>query len=80
MLESTAPTMLMYGGSYLKGREVNLENAFPIQFPFGSGGPNLSKKRKVDVSNEACLRHYIRLSWSQFMRPDFILLCYHLMC
>ena len=80
MLESTAPTLLMYGGSYLKGHEVNLEDAFPIQFPFGTGGPNLGKKRKVEVSNEACLRHYMRLSLKQFMRPDFILVCYHLMC
>mgnify|MGYP006194651551 CR=1 FL=1 len=80
MLDSTAPTLLMYGGSYLKGHEVNLEDAFPIQFPFGTGGPNLGKKRKVEVSTKACLRHYMRLSLNQFMRPDFILVCYHLMC
>ena len=41
----------------LKGHEINLEDAFPIQFPFGTGGPNLGKKKKVEVSNEACLRH-----------------------
>ncbi len=45
MLESTA--MLMYGFSYLKGHEVNHEDAFPIQFPFGIGGPNLGKKEKL---------------------------------
>ncbi len=80
MLESTAPTMLMYGSTYLRGHEINLEDAFPIQFPFGYGGPNLCKKRLVGVSNEACLKHYMRLSLNQFMRPDFILVCYHLMC
>jgi hypothetical protein len=32
MLNSTAPTMLMYGESYLKGHEINLEDAFPISF------------------------------------------------
>ncbi len=80
MLESTAPTMLMYGENYSKEHEIKLEYAFPIQFPFGSGGPNLGKKCKVEVSYEACLRHYMRLSLNQFVRSDFILVCYHLMC
>ena len=80
MLKSNAPTMLMYGGSYLKSHEINLEDAFPIQFPFGLGGPVPHIKRKVPVSIEACLRHYMRLSLNQFMRPDFILVCYHIWC
>lgn len=70
----------MYGGSYLKAHEINLEDAFPIQFPFGIGGPNPSIARKVPVSTEACLEHYMRLSLNQFMRPDFILVCYHMWC
>ena len=45
MLTSTAPTMLMYGGNYLRGQKINLEDMFPIQFSFGSGGPTLGKKR-----------------------------------
>ena len=53
---------------------------FPFSFLFGSGGPNLGKKCKVEVSYEACLRHYMRLSLNQFVRSDFILVCYHLMC
>lgn len=81
MLDKTAPTMLMYGGSYLRGHEVELEDAFPMQFPFGLGSPNhQGVKRKVPVSFEECLRHYMRLSMNQFMRPDFILVCYHLLC
>ena len=79
MLENSTPTMLMYGGSYLKSHEVHLEDVFPIQFPFGLGGPNPGVKRKVPVSEEACLRHYMRLSLKQFMKPDFILVCYHLL-
>ncbi len=47
MLTSTAPTMLMYGGNYLKGHEINLEDMLPIQFPFGSGGPTLEKREKL---------------------------------
>jgi hypothetical protein len=80
MLDNNAPVMLMYGGSYLKSHEINLEDAFPIQFPFGTGGPDPGKSRKVPVSVEECLRHYCRLSLKQFMRPDFILVCYHILC
>ena len=53
MLENTTPTMFMYGGSYVKGHEVKLEDAFPIQFPFGTGGMHLS--RRVPVSSACCL-------------------------
>lgn len=81
MLDNATPTLLMYGGSYIRGHEVNLEDAFPMQFPFGLGGPNhLGGKRRVPVSFEECLRHYMRLSMNQFMRPDFILVCYHMLC
>jgi hypothetical protein len=81
MLDNTAPTLLIYGGSYIRGHEVNLEDAFPIQFPFSLGGPNhLRGKRRVPVSFEECLRHYMRFSMNQIMRPDFILVCYHMLC
>jgi hypothetical protein len=80
MLDNNAPIMLMYGGSYLKSHEINLEDVFPVQFPFGMGGPDLGIARKVPVSVEECLRHYCRLSLRQFMKPDFILVCYHILC
>jgi hypothetical protein len=70
----------MYGGSYLKSHEINLEDVFPIQFPFGRGGPNLGVDRRVKVSTESCLKHYMKLSLNQFMRPGFILVCYQLLC
>jgi hypothetical protein len=57
-----------------------LEDVFPIQFPFGQGGPNLGVDRRVKVSTESCLKHYMKLSLNQFMRPDFILVCYQLLC
>ena len=47
MLNSTAPTLLKYGGSYLKGHEINLKDTFPIQFTLGTGGPNCGKKEKL---------------------------------
>ena len=74
------PTMLMYGGSYLKSHEIKLEDAFPIQFPFGTGGPDMGVDRRVPVSTEMCLEHYMRLSPNQFMRADFILVCYQMLC
>ena len=80
MLDNNAPVLLMYGGNYLKSHEIHLEDMFPIQFPFGTGGPDLGIPRKVPVSIEECLRHYCRLSLKQFMRPDFILVCYHILC
>ena len=80
MLDNNSPTMLMHGGSYLKSHEIDLQDIFPIQFPFGTGGPDHGVSRKVPVSFEECLRHYMRLSLNQFMRPDFILVCYHLLC
>lgn len=80
MLNNEKPTMLLYGGSYKKSHEVNLEDVFPVQFPFGLGGPDLGVPRKVPVSEEACIRHYLKLSLKQFMRPDFILVCYHIIC
>ncbi len=80
MLTTTAPIMVVCGGNYLKGHETDLEDMFPIQFPLGSEGPTLGKKRKVDVSNEACIQQYLKLSPNQFMRSDFILVCYQLLC
>ena len=78
MLENNTPTMFLYGGNYVKGHEMRLEDAFPIQFPFGIGG--LHESRRVPVSSASCLQHYMRLSLNQFMRPDFILVCYQLLC
>ena len=78
IMENNTPTMLMYGGNYVKGHEMRLEDAFPIQFPFGIGG--LHSSRRVPVSAQCCLQHYMRLSLNQFMRAEFILVCYQLLC
>ncbi len=42
MITSTAPTMLMYNGNYLRGHRINLEDMFPIN-SVGSGGQNLGE-------------------------------------
>ena len=73
MKNQGAPTLTVHGGNYAKHKQVmQLENVMPRQFPYGSGGPIL--QRRTDISEEAILHHYLKLSLSQFMRGDFILL------
>ena len=68
-----APKLVVQGGDYAPHKRVaKLENVMPIQFPFGSGGPDL--KRRTAVSEEQILRHYCRLSLRQFMKSDFVLI------
>ena len=53
---------------------------FPIQNSVWWRWSKSWEKWKVDASTEACLRRYTRLLLNQFIRPDFNLVCYHLMC
>ena len=46
MIESASPKMLIYCGSYWKGHEVNLGDAFSFQFPLGSDKTNIGKTRR----------------------------------
>ena len=45
--------------------------------PFGIGGPKM--KRKVKVSHELCIQHYMRLSLPQFMEGPTILVMNHIL-
>ena len=68
-----APKLVVQGGEYASHQASSrLENVLPIQFPFGSGGP--TQKRQTEISEEAILQHYCRLSLKQFMKPDFVLI------
>jgi hypothetical protein len=71
IMNQSSPLLLVRGGDFVNSRDLLLENVFPVQFPFGTGGPK--QKRPTAVSEEACLQHYMRLSLPQFMRGDFIL-------
>lgn len=72
VLNHQSPKMLLSGGKYVNsGTELKLECVFPTVFPFGIGGPKMN--RPVNVSNKACLQHYLRISLPQFMRSKFIL-------
>ena len=76
VVEGEKPMMITYGGKYVNsGRELRLEFIFPIQYPFGIGGPKM--KRPTQISEIECLKHYLPLSLPQFMRGDFILVILH---
>jgi hypothetical protein len=53
-----------------------LVDSFPLQFPYGLGGPR--EKRVTKVEYHECLEYYLRVANSNFMRPDFILLIHSL--
>ncbi len=77
VLNGVKPLMLQYGGKYVtSGKDLKLEWIFPVQFPFGVGGPK--RKRPTKISEIECLKHYFRLSLPQFMRGDFILVVLHM--
>ncbi len=73
MFQRSAPALLAYGGTYANTKELNIENILLFAFPFGIGGPKM--KRKVKVSCELCIQHYMRLSLPQFMEgPKFLVM------
>jgi len=76
MLDKTMPTLLVNGSNYATLKELQLENICPLQFPWGQGGPKVSRRR--GISPEECYRHYCRLSLPQFFRGDFLLILNHM--
>jgi hypothetical protein len=47
------------------------EQAFPVCFKYGRGGP--SEKRKVKISHDRLFQHYLELSTGIFQHPWFVL-------
>ena len=76
MLRRSAPTLLI-SGAYANRREMNVEDILPFAFPFGIGGPKM--KRKLKVSTQRCIQHYMRLSLVQFMESSTILVLNHIL-
>ena len=73
ILKGTTPMILFHGGDYVSNsHDIPLYSMFPIQFPFGLGA--LDMKRTNKISDEECIKHYMRLSLPQFHRQDFILI------
>ena len=77
MLNQATPLALVSGGKFISsGKALKLENIFPLAFPFGIGG--LGMNRPTSISDTECLKHYLRLSLSSFMRGDIILVISHM--
>ena len=65
-------TLLFKYGTKIQAHLLDLIDMFPVQFPFGRGGPR--EKRAVKMSAEYCYKHYAALSLPQMMRADFLLI------
>ena len=76
LINQSAPTLLTIGGDYANMKELKVEDVLPFAFPFGSGGPSVS--RRTPISQEACFQRYFRLAMPQFMRGDVILVLGHM--
>ena len=75
----SAPTLLVYGGRHATHQEYSrLENVMPLAFPFGSGTP--TSMRRTPVAPEVVMQHYLRLANPAFMRPEFVLIAYQMIC
>jgi len=66
----SSPSLVVSGGTYVNLREMEVADVQPFAFPFGNGGPNM--KRRVPVSPEVSIQHYLRLSLKQFMESPVI--------
>ena len=75
IMSGMTPTLLFHPGNYANDRNTSLEEMFPVQFPFGVGGPKAL--RLTHVSGEHGLQHLMCLSLRQFHRHMFILVGYH---
>jgi hypothetical protein len=76
MFQHSAPTLLAYGGTYVKNTDMKIENILPFAFPFGIGGPKM--QQRVKVSLELCIQVSMHLSLEQFMEGPTILVMNHI--
>ena len=76
MLKGKDPTLLTYGGNYVKNKELLIENVLPFAFPSGHGGTKL--KRRTVLSEKSCIERYGQSSMRQLMRGDCCLFFNHM--
>ena len=76
MLQRSVPTLLVSGGTHANIREMKIAAVMPFLFLFCLGGPDM--KQKVNVSEELCIWHYMRLLLGQFMEGPTILILYQM--
>ena len=60
VLKGKMPTLLFRNGNFVNGHKINLTELFPLNFPFGWGGPD--ERRVTRVSEHEVLRHYSRIA------------------
>ena len=70
-LRGEKPTLLFKNGDIVNGHRVKLIEMFPLNFPFGWGGPE--EKRCTKVSHIEVLRHYSRIALPQMQQSQFLL-------
>jgi hypothetical protein len=71
------PTLVFSSNSNKNDWELTLPQVFPLYFSYGTGG--IKETRKNKVSEQECMKHYLRLSLPQFQKPDFILVLGHML-
>eukprot|EP00978_Attheya_sp_CCMP212_P018749 scaffold51806_cov62-Attheya_sp.AAC.1 len=78
MLGSTASTMTSRPTTEFANDQSYsfLVDSFPLQFPYGVGGPK--EERDTPVPYLDCLAYYLRVANKHFMRCDFILIIHSL--
>ena len=59
-LKGQKPTLLFRRGDYIGGHKISLIDLFPLNFPFGWGGPE--ERRATKISKSAVLQHYCMIS------------------
>ena len=76
--DSNGDFFVMSGGTeYLKDfKGNNLSKAFPLQFPYGLGGPKDARNRPINSLDY--LTHVINLSQPRFSHQLFVLVCYNM--
>ena len=73
MLKGTTSTLLFHGGNYASTQDAQIEDVFPVVFPFGKG--EVQGPRENGVSPLECFKHYMHLSLPQTKGLISFLLC-----
>ena len=71
ILKDKKPTLLFRNGDFVNGHKIKLIELFPINFPFGWGGPD--ERRATKVSEQEVLRHYSQIALPQMQQAQFLL-------
>ena len=70
-LRGEKSTLLFKNRDIVNGHRVKLIEMFPLNFPFGWGGPN--KERLTNVLQQEILRHYSQIALPQMLQSQFLL-------